>query len=213
MQVDPTRDDATRRVRYSNIINIFDRPGKFYSTGATTYSCITPGVCYLVGGIAQGTGNSQRIGKRIRLLEMEARGWIFMDGKSTDFVTIAILYDRKPTGNIPLGTEIFDSNNPATGYNDDNSRRFEVLYEHQSVHTGTAVNTPIAPTSTSTMLASFNLDLEGRPAVYKDASTGVLSNISYGALYIVVRGTGNSASNCAKLGIWIRIRYDDDGNM
>lgn len=91
------------------------------------------GVWNLIGGVAEGTDYTQRIGRRITLDSLEFFYTAYPNSSGTsnsgDTHRIMIVLDSQSNGTTPSTTDLLDSNNFSEFLNENNRDRFHVLYE------------------------------------------------------------------------------------
>lgn len=207
---------ATRTSRMSGRYNrrVSVRAGASRETGfvdvaSATYGLDTTGSVTLLNTVAQGASVSQRVGKKIMLKSLQARG--VMQNNATALlndVAFLIVYDKRPTGALPSVTDILVSASAQAFNNDANSGRFNILKRCDSnlVGNGTAAGNL---TESTLRDADFFLDLKGRATVYKAAGTGAIADIEEGALYLVTVGGNAAGTSAASLVVAFRTRFLD----
>lgn len=86
-----------------------------------------------ISGIAQGTGNSQRVGFKAQAVGLDINYWLHHDhgttttGIADNVVRLYLVLDRNPCGTIPTVGEILEDADTLSFLNLDNTRRFRVL--------------------------------------------------------------------------------------
>lgn len=165
----------------------------------------------LITIVPQGAATSERVGKRIALKSLQMRGQIHASstsGVKWNVGAYMIVYDRRPTGNLPSVTDILSgAASPNSFNNDDNTSRFRILKRVDVTIAGNLLND-----NNADMLqdASFYLPLKGLPVVFKNAGTGAIGDIEVGALYLVTTGEPAGGTNGNPyLSAAFRTRYTD----
>lgn len=184
----------------------------FVDTALASYNMDTTGSIVLIPTIAQGASVNQRIGKKIVLKSLQARGQVFNGSTgSINDVAFLIVYDKRPTGSLPAITDILVTATAASMNNDANSGRFQILKREDFLLVGNITGTPATQslTETSAMSADFFLDLKMKPEVFKAAGTGAIGDIEEGALYLVTVGSIAAGTAAATLSIAFRTRFVD----
>lgn len=221
-----------KRTRYNNTMTKFKPElkavdlavGRQLSSGETFY--------YL-NGIQQGTGRYERIGKQVWLKTLEYSLYITPQSApiltqkwNTDIPRIMIVLDRKPTGSLPIISDILKvqgydgatSTNPQSFTNLDNQKRFKILmnwepilpsFQHNTDGTITNVGPNLDPT-TPTFSKHGYIRLK-KLCSYLN-STGSLAAIEGPALYVVWDSFYSGTSQMSSpwyLRIETRLRYYD----
>lgn len=184
----------------------------FVDTALASYNMDTTGSIALIPTIAQGASVNQRIGKKIVLKSLQARGQVFNGATgSINDVAFLIVYDKRPTGALPAITDILVTATAAAMNNDANSGRFQILKRCDFLLVGNITGTPATQslTETSALSADFFLDLKMKPEVFKAAGTGAIGDIEEGALYIVTVGSIAAGTAAATLSMAFRTRFVD----
>jgi hypothetical protein len=171
------------------------------------YNVNTTGSIVLAATVAQGVSVNQRVGKKAVWKSMQLRGFVQADTTTAiaDWCVV-LVYDREPTGALPLITDIFVSITSASMLNDANSSRFQIVRRWD----GTLIGNVTTP-STGREAQNFDeyVDLKKRPVQFAAAGTGAIGDITKGALYLVTMGNvaAGTADGTAFLGL--RTRFID----
>lgn len=187
----------------------------YVDLATASYELSTTGSITLLNTVAQGAAVTQRVGKKIIMKGLQCRGIIV--NRSTALlndVAYMIVYDKRPTGALPLITDILNAIDPKAMNNDANAGRFRILKRCDDVLIG---NTSQAapPVSDGNMTeatqknADFWLDLKSAPVTYKAAGTGAIGDIEEGALYLVTVGGNVTGTTAANLSCGFRLRFLD----
>lgn len=215
---------ATRTARVSGRYNrrmssrLQRAPGVSRETGfldvaTATYALDTTGTVTLLNAVPQGTSVNQRVGKKMVMKSLQARG--AMNNGSTAIlndVAYMIVYDKRPTGALPAVTDILVTANSTAMNNDANSGRFTVVKRIDECLVGNAsVTGAVANALTEATIKScdFYLDLKNLPTVYKAAGTGAIGDIEQGALYLVTVGGTAAGTAAASVTQQFRLRFID----
>lgn len=181
----------------------------YVDVAIASYALDTTGSVTLLNTVAQGAGVTQRVGKKIVLKGIQARGRMVNGSTATvNDVAFMIVYDKRPTGALPAVTDILTAADSTAMNNDANSGRFSILKRVDEVLTG---NTAAAANYMPNMYkgADFYLPLKGLPTTYKAAGTGAIGDIEEGALYLVTVGSSAAGTAAAALGVAFRLRFLD----
>lgn len=172
---------------------------------SATYNFDTTGSIALIATVGQGASVNQRVGKKILWKSIQMRGFAQAGSTATiNDVAMLIVYDARPTGSLPAITDILDSANSRSMNNDANSGRFKILKRVDMVLVGGSTLT-----ESTYKDMDFYLDLKGRPAVFKAATSGAIADISDGALYVVTVGSNATGSTAATMVAGFRTRFID----
>lgn len=179
----------------------------YVDVASATYALDTTGSVTLLNTVAQGAGTSQRIGKRIVLKSLQARG--FVSNKAGSFYNdcaVLIVYDSKPIGTLPAVTDILNTASSASFNNDANAQRFRILKRLDFVLSGAPATTVgDGPTDS----ADFFLNLKGAPTVFKLAGTGAIGDQEEGSLLLVTVGHVAAGATTAEANLGFRLRFVD----
>lgn len=179
----------------------------FVDLTAASYDMNTTGTVTLLATVPQGTSVNTRVGKKIRLKGLQGRGSMNSNSAAAaNDVSFLIVYDKRPTGSLPVVTDILVSANSNSMNNDANSGRFRILKRVDCTLNG---STSLGITSNTQVSADFYLDLKGLPVEYEAAGTGAIADISLGALYLVTVGSITAGTSAAILLMGFRTRFLD----
>lgn len=202
----------------SNFFRLQRAPGMSRELGyidiaTTIYPLDTTGSVTLLNTIAQGAAVTQRVGKKVLLKGLQARG-ISFNGPTATFNDFAymIVWDKRPTGALPLITDILTSVAPTAMNNDANAGRFSILKRVDGIMIGNQSLTGAVAnyaTDNAALDQDWYLDLKMRETVYKAAATGAIGDIEQGALYLVTVGGNVAGTGAANLQQTFRLRFLD----
>lgn len=169
----------------------------------------TTGSIVLVATVAQGVGVTQRVGKKIMWKSMQLRGNAFANATATVATGAAMLvYDRRPTGALPVITDILVTASPQSFLNDTNSGRFNILRRWDWTFVGNNTTAGQSTAKTSYIFNEF-VNLRGKKGIFKAAGTGAIGDIEQGAIYLVTVGNAAAGTTDADLAVGIRTRFID----
>lgn len=154
--------------------------------------------------ISEGTSETERKGKRVRLVSLQIRGvisWGPAAPVNPLYCVLMVVYDRNPQGSMPALTDILSTNWPGSTNNAVNSERFRIVMR-RAYGVSFTMQIPIP-------VEEF-IDLSGLYTTYGSATNGALTNIREGALYIVA--VGNEAAvfpyaTAARIDLSTRTRF------
>lgn len=188
-----------RRVRDAQLGN------SHYSDGNTVLYCaydVAAPCAIELGDISQGTSETQRVGKRVRLVSLSLRGvlaWGTAAPVNPLVVVILVVYDRYPTGSLPAVTDILEYGAPLQQNKAVNATRFRIVMRRMYGVSFT-MQIPIP-------FEEF-IDLKGMHTQYSSATNGSLANIREGALYLYALGNETAPyTSCATLDFTWRLRF------
>lgn len=177
----------------------------------------SPNAIYHINIIPQGTGLAEREASRIRLDRLVIRGEYtcplpntFNGPNPLLTASFCVVYDSKPTGALPVVTDIFDSMIPFSLQRIANRDRFQILYRQaMSVEIGGPAGGPFYATSDSVRNMDLSIPLN-REAVYDPAgTTGSIAEVKSGALYFVMFGPGTASTNSVNVQLQFRLAFHD----
>ena len=159
-----------------------------YQDGQATTTIPTGGSVILCTEISNGTGPSDRIGRRIQYHDIQINyHWSPAIG-STQRARAVLVYDTQSNNALPLVTEVMNGTDVAALYNPDNRMRFKILYDtmvmtHQSANffssTGEYGKNNVV------------ISLKGKDCLYS-GSTSTVSDIEKGSVFWVLLGNVNN---------------------
>ena len=199
------RATSAGAVRYATASVLKGKSSGYLDLASATYAFDTTGTVTLLNAVPQGTSESQRVGKKVRLTSLQCRG------KASNSTTaygndcaLVIIYDRRPRGSLPTMTDFFTVSSSRGMNNDDNSGRFQILKRMDF----TLVGNSTTPTSVSERSIDFFKEIN-LPCVYMSAGTGLIDDIEQGALYLVTIGSIAAGTAAATSSLAFRLRYLD----
>ena len=202
----------------SNFFRLQRAPGLsrelgYVDVAAANYALDTTGTVTLLNTVAQGAAVTQRVGKKIAMKGLQCRG--ISAGNSAALINdiaYMIVYDKRPTGALPLVTDILTTAHASAMNNDANSGRFSILKRVDQILIGNSSVTGVVANALVEKTAlgeDWWLDLKGREVVYKAAATGAIGDIEQGALYLVTVGSEAPGTSAANMRVSFRLRFLD----
>lgn len=156
-----------------------------------------------LNGLAPGTGPTERIGRKIKMVSIQARIHAFTAAAVVGSANnrIVVIYDKQANGAAPVATDIFQDNQANSPMNLNNRERFVVLYDKtkgiSALGTGpSAVN--------YNFFKKCNLDV-----IFNNGSSGDETDIATGAVYLCTVNDGSYATDAPNFLIYTRIRFTD----
>lgn len=180
----------------------------FVDTAVTGYVFDTStGSIALLSTIPQGTSVNQRVGKKVQLKSLQCRGFVYNNTTAsyTDNALL-IVYDRRPTGTLPLVTDVLNTIDSLSMNNDVNSGRFQILKRLDFELIGNAAS---QFTDKMALSADFYLDLKGKSWVAKSLGTGTIADTEEGAVYLITVGSQPAGTSAASAQLGFRLRFMD----
>lgn len=179
----------------------------YVDSALQTVAINTTGSVALVVTIPQGATQITRVGKRVFLKSIQWRGVLSVD-TTTTFTQGAwlLIYDKRPTGALPVIADIFNSASPNSMNNDDNSGRFEILKREDFILVG---NSATPSTGMEARNATGYLKMKRRVINYKSVNTGAITDIEEGAIYFVTIGQTAAGTADGNMSVIFRARYTE----
>ena len=168
----------------------------------------------LVNGIAQGTDFNQRIGRKAMMKSILFNGNISpAAGNSLSqpqgiLVRVVLIYDTQPnSGTIPVGTDIFASNDANSPMNLNNRDRFKVIIDRRCQLGSFATGATGILTAGSPNNSYWSKYRKLNHEIIFSGTANTIGSISTGAIYLAWVGDAN---NTTVLDHYTRIRYMDN---
>ena len=188
---------------------VASRETGFIDLAVAGYALDTTGSVTLLNTVAQGASVNQRVGKKIILKGLQARGLCQNGATATiNDVAFLIVYDKRPTGSLPAVTDILATASSTAFNNDANSGRFQILKRVDTVLLGNS-NAAANQTDAMAFSADFWLDLKGLPTTFKAAGTGAIGDQEEGSLLLVTVGNVAAGTAAATAFLGFRLRFLD----
>lgn len=174
------------------------------AVGTFNYSGGSPGIV-LLNGVAAGTANNQRIGRKVLIKSLELRIQFRQSSATTQAVRMAIVYDKQSNQAAPSIGDIFNvaatNLDPYAAKNLDNVERFIILKDELIGFGGSALlNDP----STWTQKMFLPLTLPVR----FDSANGAIADITTGSLWLVFFDSNTVGASTA-CSYYSRIKFTD----
>jgi len=184
---------------------------KYKDLASANYTANTTGSIVLVpDAIAQGAGETARIGREIWLKSVEARGFVTCDSTTTVASVRALLvWDRQPNKALAAVTDILNTIHPDSFLNDQNKARFKILRNWYFIVEG---NNTTAGQQTGKCAHPFNEFIKFKKpkrVTYSTAGTGAIGDLNTGALLFVVVGNKAAGTDDAAVVCGFRTRFFD----
>jgi len=193
-----------KQARYSNNVGCINA----VITTMGVFSDDTLGRLLLANEIALGNSADDRAGDTVKLLRAEIHGVLYGNATAVrNRASIFIVHDKKPTGTLPLPSTIIVPINSYGFQRVDNATRFTILArkDYNLVGSGTS-----ATATRPVINVDFSVNLRGLLTNYVVGSTtGVLSNIESGALYVFTAGDAGTGTLAATFDGYIRTYFQD----
>ena len=192
---------------YSPVRHMVRAPGEtgYVDLASASYALDTTGSVTLLATIPQGTSVSQRVGKKIMIKSIQCRGNLQNNSTATiNDVAMMLVYDIRPTGSLPVVTDILVSASSRAFNNDVNSARFKILKRIDMSLTGNSG----AATGSTAVSCDFYLKVN-KLMQFAAAGTGAIGDITVGALYLVTVGTNAAGTTAATAVVGFRTRFND----
>jgi len=165
----------------------------------------TPSVT-LLSTIANGTGSSDRIGKRIAYHDIEISwAWLYNADHSLNTAGFFIVYDNAPNGSLPAYTDIINDSSVTTLQNPDQRGRFKILFR---TNFNSVDRTGATVARTAFQGPEFGhkiISLKGKGAHFI-GTANTIASMEKGAIYLL---TNSYADNVVALEFTNQIQYSD----
>nr|QCW23708.1 MAG: capsid protein [Cressdnaviricota sp.] len=173
---------------------------------AANYNADSTGSLRLVATIAQGASVNQRIGKRAMYKSFLIRG-LLKSGTTTTIsdAGLMLVYDKRPTGALPLITDILTGASTQAFMNDNNTGRFQVIRRWDKTLIGNS-------TTPSTGMEAHNIDEYVKfkaPITFESAGTGAIGDIDMGAVYLLSFGNQLPGTTAGIFDLSVRTRFTE----
>lgn len=179
----------------------------YVDLASANYNLDTTGGIALIATIAQGASVNQRIGKRAYYKSLLIRGFVSANTTATiNDIVLMIVYDKRPTGALPLITDILTAVNSRAFMNDNNTARFEVIRRMDDILLG---NTTTPTTGKEAISHDHFIPLNKRPITFEAVGTGAIGDIDMGALYFVAFGSNAAGTTAATATLSFRTRFTE----
>lgn len=184
---------------------------KYIDTAVADYSCYTTAIVTPLNLCNEGTGVSQRVGRKICVKSVQVRGIVKpFDGATQDsFSRVMLIWDKQVNGVLATPTEILSAATSESFMNLDNRERFVVIMDKKFV-TGGIVNTAtqaLAGSPTVHVIEKYKKLPPGSFTIYDGTGSGI-ADINTGALYLLTVGD-TTETNGAICRVACRVRYTD----
>lgn len=173
---------------------------------------------YQLNAIDAGTNGYNRVGRKIRYLSLRVKGVASLTGFTrSNVLRMVVVWDKQPSGVLPTYSQIFGQTE-ATGaitqtltsqVRYDQMDRFKILRDKVM-----PMNIQCAPASSETyaMWVEYDeyINMKGLESVYNDGTSGTISDLNSGAIYLVFRAAIFDATNShVDVNCVARLRYTD----
>lgn len=175
------------------------------ATNITNLNSSTTNVI-LLSTIAQGAGQTQRIGRKAWLKSIQIKGRIYSSTTTTiSGVRWALVYDAQTNKAAPVWTDIFDTAAYDTMKRDDNKNRFFILRDNIGQVIGNS-------TTPATGQESFVIDCFvkiDKPIEFASVGTGAIADTVSGGLFLVSIGEIAAGTAAAFMEFTSRLRFKE----
>lgn len=152
----------------------------------------------LVNGIAQGSGNTQRVGRAITLKSFLMRGYTSNSdstGAYTGPVRVLVVYDRQANGTPPLITDVLVGDSFYSVVNLNKSKRFLIIAD-------------TVQQSSSSGFTSVKIFKKMQLETQFSATGATIADINSGSIYVFTSGV-NPGTPVQYINWYSRMRYSD----
>lgn len=167
-----------------------------YANGQTTTPTAVAANMYLVNGVAQGTGAAQRIGRDMKnkSIELGLKIQFNQTAARSESVRVVFIFDKESRGAAITAPDVLYANDIGQVFNADNYHRFIILSDR--TFNGPPAGYPTNGTSVGSTDQVFHYKINCRGLVthYYDNSTGVITSIDSGAIYMMTMSMNGDAA-------------------
>lgn len=184
---------------------------KVVDTAPAAYNANTTGSVTLINGVATGTDFTERIGRRINITAIQARGFCGQDTTGpagVNDVRVMIVEDMQSNGVIATIADIFTNATSTSFMNMNNRERFKVHWDRR-VTLGPIDRTATTSYAGSPQTSQFNVYKRVNIPVVFEGTAATIGSISSGALYFVVLGSTAAGTGDAFVTAAFRCRFID----
>lgn len=198
---------------------------KSFDVATATYGCDsnTPSITSICVPV-QGTGFTNRIGTRIKVINVQVRGYVASNLARTQTgaadgnipshqVRATIVLDYQPNGAAPGITDIFTNTGPVGGLNLNNRDRFKILKEKTFSIDPYIVSTTVATEEYATAVnqtKSVKMFKKCDIPVYFNAgNAGTVSDLSSNNILLVLQSNLPTALGSTQFVLFTRCRFLD----
>lgn len=144
-----------------------------------------------INDISVGSGIADRQGQSVRMHNLELNFRIFNNQQHASDAFVAVVYDRRPDGGLPLLSQIFTEHEGLLMQQFSHRDRFDILWQkHYDLEGDVAASGAVtSPTTTSIQQESIVVPIY-RNAKWNINPDGILANCKFGALYVLFSSTG-----------------------
>jgi len=176
-----------------------------YDVGQVASAVPSAGSINLISTIANGSGSSDRIGRRIAYHDIEIK-WEFGMSASHAYnnVKTYIIYDNSPNGAAPIWTDLFVTAVPYSVQNPDTKGRFKIIWESNFISYD-ATTATFARCWFNNGAGHKVLSLKGKSAQFLGTTAGI-ADIEKGAIYFCMISDQNNVVQC---NFQNKIQYSD----
>lgn len=155
----------------------------------------------LLTPIAQGVNDTERIGRKVRLLKMDLRYNAYMASTTTvgSPFRIKIVYDKQANGVAPTAAQVLTTDSMISPNNLDNADRFITLADWYTQ----PMSVPSDMNESKRLTRKMDLNQ------IWSAATGTIADITTGSVYLWVWSNGQIATTAGVFSYYCRFRYTD----
>lgn len=176
------------------------------------YGCNTTGSVTLLNGCATGTDMTERIGRMVKTVSVQVRGYITTDAASDATVgqlaRVMVVEDSQTNGVAPTITDILQTATSLSFMNLNNRERFKVHYD-LIVNIGPRVVTATQAVAGDKSTEVVNWYKKVNIPVTFEGTGATSASISSGGLYLVTIGNVAAGTNDCSAFLCCRTRFVD----
>lgn len=137
---------------------------KWLQTPVGTYASDVGGSITLLNGISEGTGPSERIGRKVCMKSITLKGWLApVDARVplSGMHRIMVVHDNAPNGSTPALTAILAQARPEAPMNMSNTKRFRIVLDNAFVSGGFYIKSDLAEVTLPNAEYAYSAELTG----------------------------------------------------
>ena len=181
---------------------------KWVDLATTTYGLNTTGTVTLIPVIPQGSDVNERIGRKVTLKSIAMRGYAVSNANTlVTYGRVMLVYDRQPNKALASMTDILDSASSLSFNNNQNRDRFLTIMNKSFTLCGN--NTTAGQQTETSMICMDYFRKVNLPMQFGSAGTGLIADITTGALLLVTVGATAAGTSDGDLTVSFRITYAD----
>lgn len=198
-----------RRKRVVKGALLSSKEKNYIDTAAASYAADTTGTVTLLNGVAEGDENTQRNGRKVKMLscQINAAATTAAGNPTPQKVRFLLVWDNAPNGVIATVAQILTAANAESFPLVDNEDRFTILRDIKCVLGPNVTTASAAYVDQSIVAIDFYKAIDSDTKF--SGTTNGIASIQNGALYGVTVGTLAAGATAANISYAARVRFQD----